>query len=51
MRSLRKKKLAQLKRMEPLPASESLERAFSEIERPVPPYTESDPQINRKPGD
>ena len=34
-------KASRLKRMVPLPLPESLERAFSEIERPAPKYADA----------
>ena len=41
MRSRDKASLGRLKRIEPLPLSESLERAFSEIEKPMARYADA----------
>ena len=40
MRSRDRISAARLKRIEPLPLPDSLLRAFSEIERPAPPYAD-----------
>ena len=41
MKGRRKELIGRLKRMEPLPVPESLERAFQAIERPAPRYADA----------
>ena len=45
-----RKALARQKRIEPLPLTESLERAFAEIERPAPKYADAPEARANTPG-